>query len=250
MTKLHENLKKSHPDLMEGNVYCTTCGLKRKVDSGICLQSGWPKCCGYTMRLGEIPKEKPMDPHLKDIPAKQWWYYSCGEWEKEWEKESDSWAMESHEKFNRSEEFCNPSSVLKCRECRPELYCHSVEKPTHNPLENSGGEESSRPIAPTTHAIKPMVSRPQFNPKGIKVLRHLVGCPQQLWEPGRHCSCDLVTKRMLSFQKRLGVYEKHWVPCNWFDCECGEENHKVLSDRKISLKTVEPFIPSWDSDYE
>ena len=32
-------------------VRCGTCGIERSVDPVKCLQSGWPKCCGYTMTL-------------------------------------------------------------------------------------------------------------------------------------------------------------------------------------------------------
>lgn len=56
MTDLYEKLATSHPDLVAGDVCCTECGKTAKVDSKECLQNGWPKCCGYTMRLGKKDK--------------------------------------------------------------------------------------------------------------------------------------------------------------------------------------------------
>lgn len=32
-------------------VQCQTCGREENVSFGHCLFNGWPKCCGYTMRL-------------------------------------------------------------------------------------------------------------------------------------------------------------------------------------------------------
>lgn len=32
-------------------VRCQTCGREEPVNFGHCLFNGWPKCCGYTMRL-------------------------------------------------------------------------------------------------------------------------------------------------------------------------------------------------------
>ena len=32
-------------------VKCLTCGKEEQVKFGFCLFKGWPKCCGYTMRL-------------------------------------------------------------------------------------------------------------------------------------------------------------------------------------------------------
>ena len=37
-------------------VRCTVCGREQSTDHGVSLQHGWPKCCGYTMRL-ESTKE-------------------------------------------------------------------------------------------------------------------------------------------------------------------------------------------------
>lgn len=51
MTGLHEKLADCHPSLSRGQVWCRECGRTQKVNSGQCLQSGWPKCCGYTMTI-------------------------------------------------------------------------------------------------------------------------------------------------------------------------------------------------------
>lgn len=32
-------------------VRCSVCEVIKKVDFGYCLENGWPKCCGVTMRL-------------------------------------------------------------------------------------------------------------------------------------------------------------------------------------------------------
>lgn len=45
------------PQLKRGRVWCTVCGRSERVDSVVCLGSGWPKCCGYTMSLSS-PKER------------------------------------------------------------------------------------------------------------------------------------------------------------------------------------------------
>jgi hypothetical protein len=39
------------PQLARGTVWCHECGRSVRVDSGECLGSGWPKCCGFTMSL-------------------------------------------------------------------------------------------------------------------------------------------------------------------------------------------------------
>ena len=51
---LHEKLAESHPALQQGRVECETCGAVQRVDSAECLRSGWPRCCGYTMRLAPV----------------------------------------------------------------------------------------------------------------------------------------------------------------------------------------------------
>ena len=45
------------PQLARGIVWCRTCGQQQKVDSGLCLSSGWPRCCGYTMTM-DSPEER------------------------------------------------------------------------------------------------------------------------------------------------------------------------------------------------
>lgn len=47
----------SHPKLTRGQVWCRTCGRTQKVNSGGCLQNGWPKCCGQTMTI-DSPEEQ------------------------------------------------------------------------------------------------------------------------------------------------------------------------------------------------
>jgi len=46
-----------HPKLSRGRVWCHECGAMLKVNSGECMSSGWPKCCGYTMSL-DSPEER------------------------------------------------------------------------------------------------------------------------------------------------------------------------------------------------
>jgi hypothetical protein len=46
-----EDLAASHPALRRGLVRCRTCSIEQKVDSAQCFRSGWPSCCGETMRL-------------------------------------------------------------------------------------------------------------------------------------------------------------------------------------------------------
>jgi len=36
-------------------VQCLECGRQEQVSFAHCLRRGWPKCCGYTMRLMEHP---------------------------------------------------------------------------------------------------------------------------------------------------------------------------------------------------
>ena len=47
----------SHPSLVRGQVWCTECGGTQKVNSGDCMQTDWPKCCGSTMTI-DSPEEK------------------------------------------------------------------------------------------------------------------------------------------------------------------------------------------------
>lgn len=36
-------------------VRCDKCGMERELSFGYCLFNGWPRCCGYTMRLVKHP---------------------------------------------------------------------------------------------------------------------------------------------------------------------------------------------------
>jgi len=42
-------------------VKCIPCGNEKTVDFGHCLGKGWPKCCGYTMRLMTPAKDIDID---------------------------------------------------------------------------------------------------------------------------------------------------------------------------------------------
>ena len=68
----YEELKNSHPDLIASVVECQYCRKSEKVDSAECFAKGWPKCCGYTMRLkSRRQKELRLITHLVDlIPTK------------------------------------------------------------------------------------------------------------------------------------------------------------------------------------
>ena len=46
-----------HPSLLRGIVWCKRCGRSQKVDSSVCLRSGWPECCGETMTI-DSPAER------------------------------------------------------------------------------------------------------------------------------------------------------------------------------------------------
>lgn len=53
----YERMATCHPKLERGMVWCKVCGDTRKVNAAACLQSGWPKCCGYTMTI-DSPNER------------------------------------------------------------------------------------------------------------------------------------------------------------------------------------------------
>lgn len=55
--KLYATLGGCHPKLARGQVWCVRCGRTRRVDSGVCLRSGWPECCGETMTI-DSPEER------------------------------------------------------------------------------------------------------------------------------------------------------------------------------------------------
>ncbi len=60
MVDLYENLATCHPSLSRGQVWCKECGRTQKVDSGQCMQTGWPKCCGYTMTVDSPEEREPV----------------------------------------------------------------------------------------------------------------------------------------------------------------------------------------------
>ena len=37
--------------MADSYVKCDGCGQSKQVDFAVCLRSGWPECCGKTMRL-------------------------------------------------------------------------------------------------------------------------------------------------------------------------------------------------------
>jgi len=55
--ELYEMLGKCSPRLSRGLVWCKKCGKEQEVDSGECIQWGWPMCCGYTMTI-DSPEER------------------------------------------------------------------------------------------------------------------------------------------------------------------------------------------------
>lgn len=54
---LYEKLATCHPKLKRNRVWCTVCGRSEKVNSSQALQTGWSKCCGYTMTI-DSPSER------------------------------------------------------------------------------------------------------------------------------------------------------------------------------------------------
>lgn len=53
---LYDEIARSHPSLLRGQVICLRCMKTRTVDPAKCLREGWPKCCGATMSI-DSPKE-------------------------------------------------------------------------------------------------------------------------------------------------------------------------------------------------
>ncbi len=45
------------PKIARGRVWCTTCGREERVNGGMSMRFGWPKCCGYTMTI-DSPEER------------------------------------------------------------------------------------------------------------------------------------------------------------------------------------------------
>lgn len=58
----YEAIAKCHPKLTRGMVWCTVCGRSQKVEPAACLQSGWPKCCSYTMTIDSPEERKEPQP--------------------------------------------------------------------------------------------------------------------------------------------------------------------------------------------
>jgi hypothetical protein len=47
-------------------VVCTNCGKNESVEFARCLRNGWPKCCGYTMRLEVAPDLSVINAAVRD----------------------------------------------------------------------------------------------------------------------------------------------------------------------------------------
>lgn len=56
-------------------VQCLECGRQEQVSFAHCLRRGWPKCCGYTMRLMEHPdvSEVMADVLRQGGKRRRWW---------------------------------------------------------------------------------------------------------------------------------------------------------------------------------
>lgn len=54
---MYEKMAGSHPKLSRGQVWCKTCGRTQRVNTAESLQTGSPKCCGYTMTI-DAPDER------------------------------------------------------------------------------------------------------------------------------------------------------------------------------------------------
>jgi len=130
----------------------------------------------------------------------------------------------------------------------PRRYCHSAQKPTHNPLEHGGKSDSDqrspardRPSQAVEQAESSgCESRPPL-PKGIVTPMHLKGCPQQLWEPGKWCSCD--TAWHVKNDAHEFIIVDHII----------EIIYPLDKSTTIHITKdcfTEPFIPSWDGDYD
>jgi hypothetical protein len=50
LSGLHDRMAEE-AGIKRATVICATCGRSASVDGAHCLRHGWPKCCGYTMRL-------------------------------------------------------------------------------------------------------------------------------------------------------------------------------------------------------
>lgn len=64
---LHETLATCHPSLTRGQVWCRKCGATRKVNSGDCLRTSWPECCGQTMTIDSPEEQRRISTHNNDV---------------------------------------------------------------------------------------------------------------------------------------------------------------------------------------
>lgn len=59
---LHNKLGQCHPKLSRGRVWCHECGKTQAVNSGECLRTGWPECCGQTMSIDSPEEHAALSP--------------------------------------------------------------------------------------------------------------------------------------------------------------------------------------------
>jgi hypothetical protein len=59
----------SAPARNHGNclVECSSCHHKKLVVFGECLKTGWPKCCGFTMRLISQPHKADIEAAVREM---------------------------------------------------------------------------------------------------------------------------------------------------------------------------------------
>lgn len=59
--------------MSDTTVLCARCGVSKRVDFSYCLRTGWPKCCGVTMRIKKTDTDIEAATKLailKQLPAK------------------------------------------------------------------------------------------------------------------------------------------------------------------------------------
>lgn len=54
---MYSDMVQGSERLKRGRVWCVECGRSHTVNPAICLQIGWPKCCGYTTTI-DSPAER------------------------------------------------------------------------------------------------------------------------------------------------------------------------------------------------
>lgn len=51
----------------DSEVRCMRCGRSQQVSFAQCLASGWPKCCGATMRLSGLPSPDKIEASVTEV---------------------------------------------------------------------------------------------------------------------------------------------------------------------------------------